>query len=169
MMRKLTIAMVGAALLLVALPSAASAAPPFTEASECSGDQRYFLMEYEDTGSVGVDSGCADQNDVTGADVPGLIANVIHTSCSDKIPDGNDPAKKSDFGVKADGSPRFVTAYTIIKLKDGRIDKQCGVGNPIPSGGIAGNALTLGFIVAAGMGVTLLARRRRTAAIGVGA
>ena len=169
MIRKLTMAMVGAALLLVALPSVASASTPFVEPSQCTGKQIYFLFEYEDSDTVGVDSGCADGNTVTRANIPSLVANELHVSCSDDIPDGNQPAKKSDFGVKADGSLRYVEAYTILKLKDGRVDKQCGFGDPIPSGGIAGNAMTVGLVAAAGVGITLLATRRRKASAEISA
>jgi hypothetical protein len=161
-MKKFILAIAGAAMLLALVPTAASAAPDFTEPSQCSDkDKAYFLFEYEDSESVGVDSGCSDSNEVFPSDVPGLIANELHVSCSDKIPDGSAPADKSDFGRKADGSLRYVTAYTIFKFKKGEIDKKCGEGNPIPSGGVAGNALAIGGIAVAGLGLTVVAARRR--------
>ena len=160
-MKKFILAIAGAAMLLALVPTAASAAPDFTEPSQCSDNKAYFLFEYEDSDSVGVDSGCSDSNEVFPSDVPGLIANELHVSCSDKIPDGDQPADKSDFGTKADGSLRYVTAYTILKFKNGEVDKQCGVGDPIPSGGVAGNALAIGGIAVAGLGLTVVAARRR--------
>jgi hypothetical protein len=162
MLKKFILAFAGAALLMAIVPGVASAEPPFVERGDCPGDTNYFLFEYEDSDVVGVDSGCAEKNDVYPSDIPGLIANKIHTSCSDKIPDGSEPADKSDFGRKADGSLRYVEAYLIIKLKkDGQVDKTCGVGDPIPSGGTAGYATTIALVAAAGAGLTALAYRRR--------
>jgi hypothetical protein len=160
MLKKFILAFAGAALLMAIVPSVASAAPPFTEPEECAdqlGSEKgsYFLFEYNDSDTVGVDSGCADKNEVTSADVPGLIATALHVSCSDEFPGG--VPEKSDLG----DPDRRVVAWQIIKFDKGEVKKTCGVGDPIPSGGTAGYAATIALVAAAGAGLTALAFRRR--------
>lgn len=148
------------------LVSSASAAPAFTEPEDCLGStsgkkkakgDTYFLFEYNDSNVVGVDSGCATKNDITRADVPGLIANTLHVSCSDKFIGG--VGQKSDLGVTADGTPRRTVAWLIIK--DGG-KKTCGVGTPIPADGSIAGWLVAGGAGAAGLAAVALQRRRRT-------
>lgn len=170
MKRNLLLAVLGALLAVMALPAVASAEPAFTQPSDCTGGKKstYFLFEYNDSAEVGRDSGCATQNDITSAQVPGLIATELHVSCSDSFPNG--------IPVKSDlGDPdRRVVAYTIIK--DGG-KKTCGMGTPctdpdpevcfpdteIPAGGPIGYMAALGGLGA----VYLVVRnvRRRNAAV----
>ena len=148
------LALVAASLVLQVSP--ASAAPTFTEPSQCTGKaDTYFLFQYNDSGTVGLDSGCAEKNDVTSAQVPGLIANELHVSCSDQFPGG--VPEKSDLG----DPNRRVVAWLIIK--DGG-KKTCGVGTPVPAEGGTSSTL-IGAAAIAGVGLLGygVQRRRRTA------
>jgi uncharacterized repeat protein (TIGR01451 family) len=80
----------------------------------CPGKQTYFRFQYTDGLT---DEGCGTKNDVTAAEVPGLVANELHISCSDTFTNG--VPRKSDIGN------RRVAAYLIIK-GDGK--KTCGEG-----------------------------------------
>lgn len=103
------------------LPAAADGGslPPGV-VNDCPSGQIFFLWKYNDSATVGVDKGCATSNDVTRSTHPGLIAALLHVSCSDKIsPDG--VPTKSDLGDPA----RRVVAYAIQKG-----DKVCSMGNP---------------------------------------
>lgn len=86
--------------------------------------QIYFKFQYNDSGAVGIDEGCSEKNDVTRAAMPGLVANRLHVSCSDKISPEGVPTK-SDLGDPS----RRVTAYFISK--DGG-KKTCGQGTFTP-------------------------------------
>lgn len=156
--RKLIWASLGATLAFLALPSVASAAPAAVTPAQCrSAGQTYFILEYNDSATVGIDQGCASQNDVTSAQVPGLIARELHVSCSDKFEGG--VGQKSDLGFGVGSPLRTVVAWQIIK-KDG---KTCGVGTPIPQGGSLGLAGTTAIIVAIGaVGVGVAKARRRS-------
>ena len=80
----------------------------------CPSKQTYFRFLYTDGLT---DEGCAKKNDVTPAEVPGLVATKLHVSCSDTFTNG--VPKKSVIGN------RRVAAYLIIK-GDGK--KTCGEG-----------------------------------------
>jgi hypothetical protein len=107
--------------------------------STCTSDSKIaFLIEYNDTNVVGVDSGCAEKNDIDRSTNPGLIARNLHVSCSDDFI-GTGTTEKSDLGSPT----RSVVAYTIWKIdtKKGTVEVKCGQGTPIPAGGIAGMAV----------------------------
>jgi hypothetical protein len=149
MKRRLAVAAMGMITASMFVPmSTAGAAPVFTERGDCPKGEKYFLFEYNDSATVGVDSGCSKKNDVTGAEVPGLIANKLHVSCSDKFIGG--VGQKSDLG----SASRRVVAYTI--MKDGKV--ECGQGDPIPAGGIVGAAILAG----AAAGYVALRQRRNS-------
>ena len=117
-----------------------------TAVNPCPAGQTYFLFQYNDSNVVGLDKGCATQNDITKQTNPGLIATMLHVSCSDSFPNGI--PVKSNLG----DTNRRVVAYTIVKgSKSGKNAKTCGMGTPVPVGGIAGGALALtaglGFVV----------------------
>ena len=155
--RKLMWATLGALLAFVALPSAASAAPAAVTPEQCkSAGQTYFIFEYDDSDEVGIDQGCASQNDITDAQVPGLIATELHVSCSDLFVGG--VGQKSDLGDPA----RRVVAWKIIKFKNGQLYKTCGVGTPIPAGGSIGLFAVTAAVAGAGalaLGARKLRRR----------
>ncbi len=103
-------------------PSAGDELPslPPGVVNDCPSGQIFYLWKYNDSATVGVDKGCATQNDVTRAQDPDLIATLLHVSCSDTIsPDG--VPTKSNLGDPA----RRVAAYVIQKDR-----KICGRGNP---------------------------------------
>ncbi len=118
-----------------------------TVVNPCPSGQTYFLFQYNDSDVVGLDKGCATQNDITEQTNPGLIATMLHVSCSDSFPNG--VPVKSNLG----DPNRRVVAYTIVK-GDGK--KTCGIGTPVPVGGIAGGALAL----TAGLGFVLYRQRK---------
>ena len=89
-------------------------------ANPCDDKQTYFKFQYNDGR---IDQGCFKKNDVTRNDIPGLIANELHISCSDTFTNGI--PKKSDLG---DPNLR-VAAYRIIK---GGGKKTCGFGTFTP-------------------------------------
>jgi len=113
----------------------------------CPSGQTYYLFQYNDSNVVGLDKGCATQNDITEQTNPGLIATMLHVSCSDTFTNGI--PKKSDLG----DPNRRVVAYTIVK-GDGK--KTCGLGTPVPVGGLAGGALAL----TAGVGYVVYRQRK---------
>ncbi len=90
----------------------------------CSGKSIFYRFEYNDSASVGVDSGCAEKNEVTRSTNPRLVATSLHVSCSDKISADGVPTK-SELG----DPNRRVKAYFISK--DGG-KKTCGQGTFSP-------------------------------------
>ena len=102
-----------AALCASVAPAHAQTPPPNT-----CGDETFFWFVYDDGA---VDTGCAEKNDVTPADIPGLVANSLHVSCSDRFPGG--VPEKSDLGG------RLVVQFFISK--DGG-KKTCGALPPPP-------------------------------------
>ncbi len=109
------------------LPGAAASAkepepalPPGV-VNTCASNEIFYQFRYNDSDVVGIDKGCATQNNVTRAENPALIATELHVSCSDKISADGVPTK-SNLG----NSTRRVAAYFI--QKDAK--KTCGFGNP---------------------------------------
>lgn len=112
-------------------PGAPTVTPPTTPGdgnlppgvtNTCTGKETFFIFKYNDSGTVGVDQGCVTKNEATRDTVPGLIANNLHVSCSDKI-DSTGLPTKSDLGHP----DRRITDYFISK--DGG-KKTCGEGYP---------------------------------------
>lgn len=146
-MRKLILAVVVMAAALVAIPGTASAADG---PADCAGSKIFYQVEYTDGG---VDSGCADKNEVTRADNPALLANTLHVSCSDHF--GLDGKK-----IKSDLGGRQVAAFLIVKDLNKNKPKTCGEGTPIPSGGTLGYGIAVVAAAALAGGGALVSRRR---------
>jgi hypothetical protein len=148
MMRKLIAATVLAVLMsLFVVPFAAAQA----QTSPCEPGEYYFRFEYN-FGTGGdladrVDEGCWPRADVYQTQFPGLIATMLHVSCSDQFVGG--VGQDSDLG---DPNRRVVAWYVLTKN-----GKACGVGNPIPIGGLAGAGL---LTIAVGVVAFTQLRRR---------
>ena len=162
MMKRILVSLTAALALALTLAVAAPTAASAQSTNPCTGKaDTYFKFQYNFgvNGDV-IDEGCADGNEVTRADVPDLIANELHVSCSDKFPGGI--PEKSDLG----DPNRRVEAWFISK--DGG-KKTCGVGTPIPAGGVMGQGLLIVGAAGLATAVGFEARRRRHAASPVSA
>ncbi len=146
-MRKLIMAVAILATALVAIPGTASAADG---PADCAGYKIFYQVEYTDGG---VDSGCANGNEVTRAQNPDLLARTLHVSCSDKF--GFDGKK-----IKSDLGGRQVAAYLIVKDLNKDKPKTCGEGTPVPSGGTIGYGIVVVAAAALAGGGALMSRRK---------
>jgi len=154
-MRKMILAVAVMAAALVAIPGTASAAD---SPADCAGSKIFYQVEYTDGG---VDSGCSNDNEVTRADNPNLLANTLHVSCSDKF--GFDGKK-----IKSDLGGRQVAAFLIVKDLNKDKPKTCGEGTPVPAGGALGYGLVIAAAAAVAGGGALISRRKlNTAGVAV--
>jgi hypothetical protein len=129
---------------LAVTPAAAQAG------DDCAANQGYYLVQYNfGIGDDIVDEGCSDLQNVRRTTTPDLIAQRLRIDCSDL---------DTTTGLPTDnalGHPdRQIVAF-VFRFKR---SASCGLGTPVPGGGIAGLGLSV-------LGLSALAAvqmRRRT-------